>query len=272
MRYDGKVQDNVFYRVYAKFFNRDGSFDTAGRDIQDHLKSLRGGFRIDWTASHQNAVTFHGDIYSGDFGQELTVASLLPPFVLTLDRESDFSGGNLFARWTHTFMEASETTIQFYYDRSERAGDLREVQNTFDLDFQHNFRLGSGHDFMWGLGIRGTSDNLDGSFVISTEDESRTDKLVSGFIHDEITLSQDRLKLTFGSKFEHNDYSGFEVQPNARIRWSLRQRHSLWAAISRAVKIPSRFDHDFRINASVFPRVRRHTHTSCYIWRQGFRV
>ena len=63
--------------------------------------------------------------------------------------------------------------------------------------------------------------------------------------------------LTLGSKFEHNDYSGVETQPNVRFSWLVSERQSFWTAASRAVRIPARLDSDLRltlpINAPTIP-------------------
>jgi iron complex outermembrane receptor protein len=50
-----------------------------------------------------------------------------------------------------------------------------------------------------------------------------------------------------GSKFERNDFTGFEVQPTVRGRWSPSDRQTVWGAVSRAVRLPTRFDTDLRI-------------------------
>jgi iron complex outermembrane receptor protein len=54
----------------------------------------------------------------------------------------------------------------------------------------------------------------------------------------------DAVWLTLGSKIEHNDYSGVEVQPSARLRWKPTQGQLLWASVSRAVRTPSRVEDD----------------------------
>jgi iron complex outermembrane receptor protein len=65
----------------------------------------------------------------------------------------------------------------------------------------------------------------------------------SGFAQDEIAL-RDRLHLTLGAKVEHNEYTGFEFQPSVRLAWKATDRQTLWSAVSRAVRTPSRFDRD----------------------------
>jgi iron complex outermembrane receptor protein len=49
-----------------------------------------------------------------------------------------------------------------------------------------------------------------------------------------------------GSKFERNEFTEFEIQPTIRARWS-GPRRSVWGAVSRAVRVPTRFDTDLRI-------------------------
>jgi iron complex outermembrane receptor protein len=64
-------------------------------------------------------------------------------------------------------------------------------------------------------------------------------------VQDEIQLVEDRLLLTLGTKLEHNDYSGFEVQPSVRLAWRPATNQTIWAAVSRAVRSPSRIDAEF---------------------------
>jgi len=127
------------------------------------------------------------------------------------------------------------------------------VRDTVDLDFQHRFPIGVRHDLIWGFGTRVTIDNIDNSASLVFTPTSRTDHLVSGFIQDQITLFQDRLTLTLGSKFEQNSYSGFEAQPNARLLYSPNDWNRVWAAISRAVRTPARFERDVQTNVAAFP-------------------
>ncbi|MBC8041455.1 MAG: TonB-dependent receptor, partial [Opitutaceae bacterium] len=53
------------------------------------------------------------------------------------------------------------------------------------------------------------------------------------------TLVPDRLTLTAGTKLEHNDYTGIEIQPSASLVYTPTKRQTLWASVSRAVRTPS---------------------------------
>lgn len=45
--------------------------------------------------------------------------------------------------------------------------------------------------------------------------------------------------MMLGAKFEHNNFTGFEVQPTGRLLWTPTKRQSVWASVSRAVRTPS---------------------------------
>jgi len=81
----------------------------------------------------------------------------------------------------------------------------------------------------------------------------RTDDVWSAFVQDEIHLVPSKWTLTLGSKFEHNDYSGFNSQPGARVLYSPAPRHVFWSAVSRALRVPSRIETDLSLTALVDP-------------------
>src|SRR3954469_13512771 len=66
VRYGGKLGDDAFYRVYAKYFNRDGSVLPSGEKNDDAWEGWRTGFRTDWEPSFQNLFTLQGDAYYGE--------------------------------------------------------------------------------------------------------------------------------------------------------------------------------------------------------------
>ncbi len=58
-------------------------------------------------------------------------------------------------------------------------------------------------------------------------------------------MLRENLFFTLGTKLEHNDYTGFEVEPSARLQWNATSKQMIWAAVSRAVRTPSRIDRIF---------------------------
>jgi iron complex outermembrane receptor protein len=59
--------------------------------------------------------------------------------------------------------------------------------------------------------------------------------------------------LTLGSKVGYNEFSGLEVQPSGRLALSPNDSNTLWGAVSRAVRTPTRIENDARFGAAVFP-------------------
>lgn len=126
-------------------------------------------------------------------------------------------GGHLLGRWSRTLSPASDLALQLKYDRTERRELLfGERRETLDADFQRRFGM-ARHEVVWGLGYRLTRGELETGEVIAFDPSIRTDQLWSAFGQDDLTLVPGRRRLTLGSKFEHNDHTGFEVQPNARL-------------------------------------------------------
>lgn len=254
LRFGGKLGENAYYRLYAKYFNRGKSVDFSGRPANDRWDALRGGFRIDWQKSEKDLLTLHGDIYGGDAGQGITLLSVLPPFTRTIDDRINFSGGNVNARWKRVTSDRSDLAFQVYYDRTKREeAYFGEGRDTFNVEFQKHLVVGNRQDMIWGFGYRATSDHLANRPSSSFIPDSQTDTLFSGFWQDELVLKPARLRLTIGSKVEHNNYTGFEVEPNVRLLWTPREHHTVWAAVSRSVRTPARIEESIQSLYQVFP-------------------
>ncbi len=270
-RHGGTFNDNAYYRFYLKGYEHDESA-VNDRRAHDDWRTGRGGFRVDVDATRKDSITFQGDYYRGVAGQRISVPNLVPPvppFSTPLDEDILFSGGNVLLRWNHHVSEDSKFTLQTYYDRTERDEfAFEENRDTFDIDLQHGFKLLRIHDVTWGLGYHFTADDFEGAKInvfdqqtfqivrkdfVSLADTRRNDELFSAFAQDEISLIPDRLTLTLGSKLEHNDFTGFEVQPSARLTFAPSGKHTIWGSISRAVRTPSRADHDISIIAQSPP-------------------
>jgi iron complex outermembrane receptor protein len=253
-RHGARLGRNGFVRFYGKYFNRSQSIDSTGADAADQWNMVRGGFRADWRLSGQTDLTLQGDIYRGDAGVTYAFPMLSTPYVRVVDDEKRLAGGNLLARWARSWPGVSQVTLQAYFDRTERADQrLGENRNTFDLDYQQWWLPVRWLKAIWGLGYRSTTDEFVTLNNISLYPEQRSAGLFSMFAQTDLMLADDRLRLTLGSKFENNDYTGFELQPSVRLLWSPEPRHTVWAAVSRAVRTPSRIEYDGLIPSSVVP-------------------
>ena len=254
IRQGGSHGSDLHYRLFTKYLNRDASFNTMG--AHDDTRLFRGGFRTDWQPATQDTLMIQGEFYSGDGGQQSTVATTSTfPFGFTTGNEDiQLAGGHVLTRWEHTRDNGSDMALQFYYDRYERfENTIKATIDTFDVDFQHGFDVFSNQELLWGLEYRYWIDNLQNTVGTSVFPDSRSFNLVSGFLQDEITLLPDTLIITLGTKLSHNDFTGFEYQPSGRFLWEPIDGHSLWGAVSRAVRVPSRLEDNSQLTFAPNP-------------------
>ena len=254
VRYGGSIGENGHFRVYAKNADYDNLRLASGAQAHDRWTMGSAGFRADWTLDDGQSLMAQGSAYDSNADHRGTDTLLIPAAVVPLDFNTLLRGGNLVVNWKRPTSDHSEWSFNFYYDTYQRR-DVQsgEQRDTFDLDFQHRLQLGGNHDVVWGGGWRQTSDNTDAKFLISFAPQNLRDNLVNLFVQDEIALADDRLHLILGSKFERNEHTGIEVQPNLRLHWKMDERQSAWTAVSRAVHIPARDTLGISINAAAFP-------------------
>jgi iron complex outermembrane recepter protein len=254
-RYGGKLNNSAAYRISADGFARNHFPSVAGGNGEDGWNIVHGGFRVDANASTQDTITLEGDAHSGNEGEiASTVVSISPPVNAALPLGDRFSGWNVLSRWNHVASAHSETSLQVYFDRSTRHDTTHGFGlNTFDLDFHHHVGWGERQDIVWGLGYRVSSDDTMVTPRISFNPVGRNTQLFSSFVQDEISILPNRVFLSLGAKLEHNDYTGFGLEPSARISWTQSDRNMFWAAVSQAERTPARTDTNVRFNSAVLP-------------------
>jgi iron complex outermembrane recepter protein len=244
-RYGSSVGKDFNYRIYGMGFIRGPEYHSDG-DGFDDWRMGQMGFRADWKKGHQDSFTVQGDIYRGETGERISIATFSPPAETMPDDKAFVSGGNLVARWRHDTGEGSDIQIQAYFDRTNFQDlELGETRDTFDVDFLQHQRIGAGQELTWGLGARVSPSNfIQSSAGVDFLPHQQTDTIYSGFVQYELPIVRDKLTLTAGTKLDHNNFSGFEYQPSARLLWTPTDHQSLWAAVTRAVREPSRVDQD----------------------------
>jgi len=248
VRWGGRAGRQFAYRVYGTSNYWLPSVNAAGRDTYDNWGFTQGGIRSDWNRSERDAFTFDGQGYSGRARDTSTIFSPIAPVSLV---RSNYvvKGGHILGDWKHTFNERSSIDTLAYCDWTSR-GDITtaEDRSICDVEFQHSLRLAKRHSVTWGTSIMTTGETAIQTFEASFVPLSRRDTTYSGFAQYDLMLVPDKFRIVAGSKFEHNNYSGFEFQPQVRAVWNPRKFHTLWGAVSRAVRTPSRVDSDLQVH------------------------
>jgi iron complex outermembrane recepter protein len=251
-RYGGTLGSSGHYRVYMKYADRDAAFHAATSDYDD-WDMLQGGFRSDWDLGGAARLTVQGDAYRARLGERVSYAAYEPPFERIEETRAPVSGGHLLAYGTRP-LGGGELSVRTYYDRTRR-DEVRfdETRDTFDLDVQYQLPAYGRHEVLAGAGYRASHGRSGGVETFTIVPPDKTDTLASAFVEDRFDLAPERLRLSIGTKLEHNDYTGAELQPSARLLWTPTDRHSAWAAVTRAVRTPSRLERDIAVTLSLSP-------------------
>jgi iron complex outermembrane receptor protein len=247
-RYGGGNGKGFDYRIYGMAFGRAAEFHPDHSSF-DEWQMGQGGFRTDWQLNTRDSFTLQGDIYKGYDGERVQISLYNPPSIETFNEPHNDAGGDLVGRWRRQVNEDSDFQLQVYYDRtSQLSPQLDETRNTIDVDFLYHLKPNDRNDLLFGAGARWSPDSITQKFdTLDFEPHQETDSIYSWFLQDQIAIIPDRLSLIVGSKFEHNNYSGFEIQPNVRAIWTPTDHQSLWVAVTRAVRTPSRLDTDLQL-------------------------
>lgn len=238
------------YRVYGKYSEHDHLSTADGSAVDDGWHSGQIGFRADWELPGEQLM-LQGSAYRGRFGQPEPGAIAVSGTDLELGT-IEASGVSLTGSWQHLLDDGAGFTLQAYYDRTERTipPTLDDAIDILDLQFQHTLAPLGRHALTWGANYRYGRDraaNTSSIFAFLPEDVNQA--WSSLFAQDEITFRDD-LRLIMGARIERNPYTGTEFLPNARLAFKLAPDHQLWAAVSRAVRGPSRLDADAHIPRS----------------------
>lgn len=275
-RYGWRIDEQTTARVYGKFTERDdGGSVRAGaaatpsaiRALEDDGARMRQtGFRLDRESPEQGHLTLQGDLYEGDLGPHYHGLG-------TPGQEHD--GGNLKLDWSYSPTAERTHDLQLYYDdTSLEIQGLIDKRHLWSFDYQMLQRW-ENHEVVGGVGYRRGSDNID---ILPNADprrtvvmipEQRNEELKSAFVQDDIAFLEDRLHLILGTKYERNDYSKEEWQPSLRTSYSFDEA-LIWAAWSRAVRTPSRLEHDLAVAGRPFGDRLKPEQASVYElgWRQ----
>src|SRR5262249_45750884 len=130
-RWGSAAKDRVAWRIWEKFDYRTPAFDSTGyynyatlvtyqaRSIRNlDSAGARVRFRADGEPNPKDQWMIQGDLFKSDRQDPLAMPVLYPNIISEQPGHSDYFGGYLQARWTHTDSPGSERTLQVSFDRS----------------------------------------------------------------------------------------------------------------------------------------------------------
>jgi len=242
VRQGGKIGQNLSYYAYGRAAYWEPYQSRSGGYLPNRLMLPQAGMRLDWTASEKDSLTIEGGAYDGRI--------LSTPYLENTPTTFLLKGNNVELQWKHTFSSRSSTETLAYCDWSTRNSFPADSRTSCDVEMQHDFEINARNSLIWGGSFDTTADDLPQDALFLSPIQRRND-VVSGFAQYGLVLVPNRLRVIAGSKLEHNDYTGAEYQPQARLVWTPSTAHTFWTAFSRAVRVPSRGESDALLEQTI---------------------
>jgi len=243
----GSEHNGWTWRADAFGFVRSPEYHIQNQPNYDWSRDGQLGFRLDRN-SGPSEFTFQGDAYWGKFGDAQSLSTYQPPASFISYKSTNVSGANLRTRWRRRFSDKADIYLQAYWSHDHRIGsNFGEERDTYDIDFLHRLAPSPHQQFTWGAGIRISPSTT--THTVPTDGfnpEDRTESIYSGFVQEELRIIPGKFSLIAGSKIEHNNYTGFEYQPNGRLLFTPTGKFTAWASVSRAVRVPDRVNEDIQ--------------------------
>jgi iron complex outermembrane recepter protein len=254
LRYGGSANgSDTRWRSYAKYSKRDHNEDLSGKPTHDEWEQARIGARMDFELSESDDLRVNVDAYDGSLGQDAS-----PGLSLTW-----LAGGQYGPRTTAREQmrgisistaltkhgDAARSTLQAFATHSDRSAVVSSERRTAAaLEFDQTRTLTSWNDLHWGLRAHFNDDYLD-----HFSPKGREQWAFDAYAQDVSYFFDDRLALSLGARLEDTPFDGMQLSPNARITIAPTASTSAWAAISRAVRTPTRLEHDARLRLEFPP-------------------
>ncbi len=242
-RLGSKINDKSWLRLYYDYFQQGGFQTRSGLDARDAYHTHRGGVRIDGNTGPDFEYTFDTAVFDHVEGMRLNT-DIDPD---QSGGKTRYGGGHVLGRALWRATDAISIQGQVYLDRADltygesvREPGMQDCLDTLDAELQMNWRTSPRNLLIWGTGARKLFfDPRPGWFITKWLDYEEEWNRVNVFVQDEFAIVPNRLSATLGMKVEYNDQTGYGWQPSARLLFKPTPAQSLWASVSRALRVPS---------------------------------
>ena len=253
-RLTGKLNQSGAWRLSAQYRKHDSYVNEAGDDSYDGWDEKLISVRGDHQWGEHNDLTVSGHYFQGNLEDQYLSNTPAPPYSQILNNEVDFNTASIQTILSRNLSDTSAMKLGLYFTHFDRAEtQLKEIHNIVDVDFQHNFNISTDHEVIWGGSLRKYHDNLQGTSEISFNPNSVDGDVYSAFLQDNWSMIPGRLNLIVGSKWEYRKDIEDQWQPNVRMAWTPSGKSTLWGAVARAVRVPSRINRDIQMDMAMFP-------------------
>jgi len=255
--------DKLSYQVWMKLQDIDPAFSSAGyylasrnevirqpEAVSDlNTESARVGFRVDGQSSEKDQWMVQGDLFRQGGQDNLGFPVLLPAVSDYVIGHTGGEGGFLQALWTHTNAEGNESTLQLTYDRTQIDYNfVGGATNNLTADYQKRMQTSDRNEVYWGAGFQQYWDHTETQRFFGFDPANSVYRVGDVVLRDEFQLIPDRLLAVAGIRVDYSTYSRFQFQPSFRLLYTPSQTQSFWTGVSRAVRVPDRFNRDAQLD------------------------
>ncbi len=262
VRWGAAPSEKLAYRAWGKFDYRTPAYGSPGyfrfndyfNFLDPQIRNLdegtaRVGFRLEGQPGEKDQWMIQGDTYRVDRQDPLAYPIIVPIAIGRTEGHSDYQGGYIQARWTHTASAGNESELQFTYSKDNldypfMAGGV----NNLTVDFQKRVQTGEHNEIYWGAGYQQYWDRTGSDHAMVFLPARYTFRSGDVVLRDEWQFLPGRWTASAGVRIDYNSYHRIEYQPSFRLLYTPGARQSAWLAVSRAVRVPSRFDRDVHVD------------------------
>ena len=235
-----RLSEHAALRVYGQYQNQRDNILPSGVSAEDRYHLGFGGLRFDWTPTTSDSFTLQAGGHDQTTDYVRTFSTLTPPNYTALSTTPITGRGvNASGNWRHIWNDGANVVVSGYWDRVDHdRPQFQESVSTENFDVIYFSRPGEKQMLSAGLGYRIVdSDAKKGFFALSPEHTRMG--LFNAFIQEEISLRPEGLKLSLGTKVEHHESTGWNLQPTARLAWAVRNDLTVWTSVAQAVRVPT---------------------------------
>lgn len=241
-------------RVYAKYQSQ-GDYDGDTPYGVSSWNSRMAGSRFDWDRPGGGGLSIIGEYHELRTNTDSQLPSILPPnYFIAVPMQARDRTADLSAHWTQPITSNGQLSILAAADHGdEESAASAERHTTANIDSQVTLHPIANHEVIAGATYRTTSDHIHNTPYLTYDTPAATTDFYGAFVQDEITLVPSVFSVTAGSKFERNTFTGWEIQPSLRALWHPTKNQSVWAAVSKAARTPSRAERGVHFFAAAAP-------------------
>ena len=193
-----------------------------------------------------------GDGYKNNRQDPIGRGISLPEVVQRYQDHTDYEGGFIQAQWTHAASDGGESVLKFSYDLTRADYPFAQIKmNNLVLDWQKRMPVSERHEIYVGGGYQQYWDATDGRYFVHFDPANSVYRAGDVVLRDEWQIAGQRLMASSGIRVDYTSYGRLEYQPSFRLLYTPDPRQSLWFAVSRAIRTPSRYDRNLHADAGM---------------------